>query len=354
MLVAGVAVFLCVHPAEADAAAAEDRTAVVQAAERFTETWNTFRPKDAEEYVDRVSPLLTTKFREEFTDASQDVVTGIQQQDSPRPARCWWTRTASRWSASRRSTRTRPRCSWSPTPTGSRTGSGCCGTGAGRSRWSRSTASGSSTTSRGAEPRMSTPAGPPRRRQIAGERRPGRAVTPTTGDAPVDDGSPGVDLTKDQRVPPTRRRPPLRPHRHPRHPRVLRGRGSGQGHPLGDPRPWPGVPRGGARRRSSPRWPCCCSPSSSRCCSVPPATSASRRSRRRTRRGGGQGREDGRRRPPRGGAATSILAYDYRSLAATEKEATQFMTEDFATEYTETFEKVVVPAAKQQKAKVTA
>ena len=53
-------------------------------------------------------------------------------------------------------------------------------------------------------------------------------------------------------------------------------------------------------------------------------------------------------------AAASILAYDYRSLEATEKEATQFMTSAYAKKYKETFEKVVMPAAKQQKAKVTA
>jgi Mce-associated membrane protein len=53
-------------------------------------------------------------------------------------------------------------------------------------------------------------------------------------------------------------------------------------------------------------------------------------------------------------AAATILAYDYRSLPATEKEATQFMTSDYAKQYTQTFEKVVVPAAKEAKAKVTA
>ena len=57
-----------------------DRVAVMQAAERFVETWNTFTPQDAADYVDRVSPLLTTKFRTEFTDAAKDVVTGIQAQ----------------------------------------------------------------------------------------------------------------------------------------------------------------------------------------------------------------------------------------------------------------------------------
>jgi hypothetical protein len=80
LIAAGVGLFAYVHPADADTAEAEDRAAVVQAAERFTETWNTFTAQDASTYVERVGPLLTTKFRKEFTDASQDVVNGIQQQ----------------------------------------------------------------------------------------------------------------------------------------------------------------------------------------------------------------------------------------------------------------------------------
>jgi hypothetical protein len=61
-------------------AEAEDRAEVVEAAEVFVETWNTFRPKDAAAYLERVSPLLTTKFGQEFENASEDVVTGIVQQ----------------------------------------------------------------------------------------------------------------------------------------------------------------------------------------------------------------------------------------------------------------------------------
>ncbi len=61
-------------------AAEEDRADVVAAAEEFTVVWNTFRPKDAATYVERVSPLLSTKFRTEFEDAAQDVVTSITQQ----------------------------------------------------------------------------------------------------------------------------------------------------------------------------------------------------------------------------------------------------------------------------------
>lgn len=65
---------------EDNTAAEQDRIEAMQAAERFTETWNTFRPKDADTYLERVSPLLSTKFRTEFEDAAEDVVTGITQQ----------------------------------------------------------------------------------------------------------------------------------------------------------------------------------------------------------------------------------------------------------------------------------
>ena len=56
-----------------------DRAEVVQAAQRFTVTWNTIDPKDAEGYVDKVAPLLSTKFRKEFTDTKADVIGGITQ-----------------------------------------------------------------------------------------------------------------------------------------------------------------------------------------------------------------------------------------------------------------------------------
>ena len=58
----------------------QDRLAVMQASERFVETWNTFTPEDVDGYVERVSALLTTKFRTEFTGAAEDVVTGIERQ----------------------------------------------------------------------------------------------------------------------------------------------------------------------------------------------------------------------------------------------------------------------------------
>jgi hypothetical protein len=80
LIAAGVAVYFYVRPAATDTAAAEDRANVVQASERFVETWNTFTAKDAPTYVKEVAPLLTTKFRTEFTNASHDVINGIQQQ----------------------------------------------------------------------------------------------------------------------------------------------------------------------------------------------------------------------------------------------------------------------------------
>ncbi len=80
-LVAGTALVVWLHGQTQDNADAEqDRIAAMQAAETFTETYNTFRPKDASDYVDRVAALMSTKFRTEFTDASKDVITGITQQ----------------------------------------------------------------------------------------------------------------------------------------------------------------------------------------------------------------------------------------------------------------------------------
>lgn len=55
------------------------RAEVVQAAQRFTVTWNTIDPKNAQAYVEAVAPLLSTKFRKEFTDTQEDVVSGITQ-----------------------------------------------------------------------------------------------------------------------------------------------------------------------------------------------------------------------------------------------------------------------------------
>jgi hypothetical protein len=41
-------------------AAQSSRAEVVQAAQRFTVTWNTIDPKKVQEYVDAVAPLLST------------------------------------------------------------------------------------------------------------------------------------------------------------------------------------------------------------------------------------------------------------------------------------------------------
>ena len=58
----------------------DDQVALRQAAERFTETWNTFEAGEAQAYLDTVAPLLSTKFRAEFEEAGANVVTGIEQQ----------------------------------------------------------------------------------------------------------------------------------------------------------------------------------------------------------------------------------------------------------------------------------
>ena len=80
-LVAGIALVTWLRSeTEANTQEEQDRIAVLQAAETFTETYNTFRPKEAEEYVDRVADLLSTRFATEFTRASDDVVNGIVQQ----------------------------------------------------------------------------------------------------------------------------------------------------------------------------------------------------------------------------------------------------------------------------------
>jgi hypothetical protein len=80
MILAGVAIVLWLRP-DSQQAVEEDtnRAEVVQAAQRFTVTWNTIDPKKAQEYVDRVAPLLSTKFRKEFTDSKSDVIGGITQ-----------------------------------------------------------------------------------------------------------------------------------------------------------------------------------------------------------------------------------------------------------------------------------
>ena len=80
-LVGAVVLFLWLQDRTQDVEAAEqDRLTAMQAAERFAVEWNTFRPSEVDSYVDRISPLLTTKFRGQFTNAAEDVVAGITQQ----------------------------------------------------------------------------------------------------------------------------------------------------------------------------------------------------------------------------------------------------------------------------------
>ena len=68
------------HRSDQISQADQDRAEAVGAAQRFTETWNTFKPNQVSQYINEVSPLLTTKFRTQFNNASQDVIQGIQQQ----------------------------------------------------------------------------------------------------------------------------------------------------------------------------------------------------------------------------------------------------------------------------------
>jgi hypothetical protein len=79
-LVGGIAVGLWMRGEAAEITTGDTEQAeVVQAAQRFTVTWNTIDPKDAEGYVDQVAPLLSTKFRKEFTETKADVIGGITQ-----------------------------------------------------------------------------------------------------------------------------------------------------------------------------------------------------------------------------------------------------------------------------------
>ena len=80
VIVAGVVAVVVLRPRSEKVTTEDtDRAEVVQAAQRFTNTWNTIDPKKAQEYVDAVTPLLSTKFRKEFTDTKDDVIGGITQ-----------------------------------------------------------------------------------------------------------------------------------------------------------------------------------------------------------------------------------------------------------------------------------
>jgi hypothetical protein len=80
-LVGGIVLFFWLQGrTEEISNAEEDRIEALQAAERFTVEWNTFRPNEVDDYIDRVTPLLSSKFKGEFTNAAPDVVEGITQQ----------------------------------------------------------------------------------------------------------------------------------------------------------------------------------------------------------------------------------------------------------------------------------
>lgn len=66
VLIGGVAMGLWLrHESGEDEARAQERAEVVQAAQRFTVTWNTIDPKRADTYLEQVSSLVTDNFREE-------------------------------------------------------------------------------------------------------------------------------------------------------------------------------------------------------------------------------------------------------------------------------------------------
>ena len=80
-LIGGIVLLFWLQDRTDDIADAEqDRIEAMQAAERFTVEWNTFRPTEVDDYIDRVTPLLSSKFEGEFTNAAPDVVEGITQQ----------------------------------------------------------------------------------------------------------------------------------------------------------------------------------------------------------------------------------------------------------------------------------
>lgn len=80
-LAAAIWAALWVRSASAeDRAADRDRAAALQAAERFTETWNTFEPDAVDAYLAEVGPLLSSTFRTQFEEAADNVTLGIEQQ----------------------------------------------------------------------------------------------------------------------------------------------------------------------------------------------------------------------------------------------------------------------------------
>lgn len=59
--------------------AQQDRASVVRVAERFTVEVNNYNVGSIDQYQQRITPLLTTKFQGEFSQAMQDIVSSVKQ-----------------------------------------------------------------------------------------------------------------------------------------------------------------------------------------------------------------------------------------------------------------------------------
>ena len=57
-----------------------ERMAAMEAAEGFTEAWNTFDADSVDSYLSSVPGMLTTKFADEFRNAADNIASGIREQ----------------------------------------------------------------------------------------------------------------------------------------------------------------------------------------------------------------------------------------------------------------------------------
>lgn len=79
-LVASAVLYVWLQERTEERLLAEQRSDVVQSVQVFANTYSTFRPKDAEAYVDRVRPLLTTRRGAEFRREADALVADIVQR----------------------------------------------------------------------------------------------------------------------------------------------------------------------------------------------------------------------------------------------------------------------------------
>ena len=359
-LVAAVWVTLWLRGETAEAEQrSEDQVALRQAAERFTETWNTFEAGEAQAYLDTVAPLLSTKFRAEFEKAGANVVTGIEQQQLSSTGKVLADEDEVPLVGDRLPRRRlRPGAGGLRRPARLHRPAGRASLALAdqlrqdRRRVARRRIQGGLSVVSNQQPGPAS-----RRRRIAGERR-GATLTP------------GVASRGEPRG--------RRPRRHVADPAAP-----------GDAEPAPRADA--ARRDASP----CSSDAARRAPSAPgPTAPAAARSRprrcaspagrglvlglagllvvlllyvglmllgllgtdgcRRPRpRRGRRRRPDERRSPSAERAAEAVLAYDSRTLEEDRDAATRFMTEEYAADYVGTFDTAVVDVATEAKAQVT-